>query len=94
MVVFMMQSVVFPKVAVATQTRLSIRFINHGVTKNTFDTPNTNIKHQTSTTQTNEKEEMDNAIESQWRKISQKRWFPSLKSIGLFTFYKNDMNQY
>ena len=38
-------------------------------------------------TQTNDKEEMDIPIESQWRKkICQKSWFPSLKTLGFLTF--------
>ena len=38
-------------------------------------------------TQTNDKEEMDISIESQWRRmIRQKNWFPPLKTIGLLNF--------
>ena len=75
---------ILPKVTAATQTRLSIRSI---LPESTFDTQNTNIKHQTSTTQTNDNEEMGISMESQWSpRICQKRWFPSLKTIGLFDF--------
>ena len=77
---------VIPKVTASTQTRLSIRSITHGAINSTFETRNTNVKHHTSNTQTNDKEEMSIQIESQWSKICQKSWFPSLKSIGLFVF--------
>ena len=41
----------------------------------------------TAATQTNDKEDMGISIESQWRRrIREKSWFPSLKTIGLLNF--------